>query len=114
MKIAIPTSNKKTICEFIPFCKYFLIIDTETKEEKLIDNPMFEIVKKEKIKKRDCGENGLHTGFIIPPLLKEHSVDLLYARHLGEGLLDNLEINKIEYKIIDEEKITSLGFEGFY
>lgn len=70
MIIAIPTSNGKTVCEYIPFCKYFLIIDTEKNEKKLINNPMFEKVKNEHIKKRECGENALHTGQFLPTFLK--------------------------------------------
>jgi predicted Fe-Mo cluster-binding NifX family protein len=108
MIIAFPTSNKKTICDFIPFCKYFLLYDTETKEEKLVNNPMFEIVKERQIKKRDCGENALHTGEIIPPLLKNYEVDLLIAQKLGEGMLDNLEIYNIKYKLTDEKDIKKL------
>jgi len=114
MIIAVPTSNGKTICEYIPFCKYFLLIDTEKKDEKLIENPMFKIVKEEHVKKRDCGENALHTGEILPPFLKENGVEVLIARKLGEGLLDNLEIYEIRYFIVDEEKITSLEFSEFY
>jgi len=106
MKIAFPTSNKKTICEFIPFCKYFLIYDTETKEQKVIDNPLFQTVKEKKIKKRDCGENGLHTGEIIPPFLKSHDVELLIAKKLGEGMLDNLEIYNIKYTLTDSSEIS--------
>ena len=105
MKIAFPTSNEKTICEFIPFCKYFLIYDTDTKEKKLIDNPLFHVVKEKNIKKRDCGENALHTGEIIPPLLKNYEVELLIAKKLGEGMLDNLEIYGINYKLTDEKEI---------
>jgi len=108
MKIAFPTSNKKTICEFIPFCKYFLIYDTVTKEEKLIDNPLFKKIKDKKIKKGNCGENGLHTGKIIPPLLKEYEVKLLMAKNLGEGMLDNLELYGIKYKLTDENEIKKL------
>jgi len=114
MKIAFPTSNEKTLCEYIPFCKYFLIYDTETKEKKLLDNPLYEKVKKEHIKKRDCGENALHTGQILPPLLKENGVDMLIAVHLGEGLLDNLEIYGIKYKLTDNRDITSPEFSEFY
>jgi predicted Fe-Mo cluster-binding NifX family protein len=105
MKTAFPTSNEKTICEYIPFCKYFLIYDTETKEKQLIKNPLFETVKEKNIKKRDCGENALHTGEIIPPLLKDYGVTLLIARKLGEGLLDNLEIYNIKYRLTDETHI---------
>ncbi|GAB6073419.1 NifB/NifX family molybdenum-iron cluster-binding protein [Nautilia lithotrophica] len=107
MKIAFPTSNEKTICEFIPFCKFFLIYDTETKEKKIIDNPLYQIVKEKNIKKRDCGENGLHTGEIIPPLLKNYHIDLFIAIKLGEGMLDNLEIYDIKYKLTDEKEIKS-------
>jgi len=105
MKIAFPTSNKKTICEFIPFCKYFLIYDTETKTQTLIDNPLFQIVKDKKIKKRDCGENGLHTGEIIPPFLKNYEVELFVAKKLGEGMLDNLEVYGIKYKLTNTNDI---------
>jgi predicted Fe-Mo cluster-binding NifX family protein len=108
MIIAIPTSNEKTICEYIPFCKYLLIINTETNEKNLINNPMFEIVKQKNIKKRDCGENGLHTGQILPPFLKALNVEMLIAKKLGEGLLDNLEIEKIKYKITNKNNIDEI------
>ena len=108
MKVAIPTSNQKTLCEYIPFCKYLMIVDTETKQTELLENPLFERVKKEHIKKRDCGENGLQTGQILPPLLKEKGVDLLIAMHLGEGLLDNLEVYGIKYKITHKRDIKDL------
>jgi len=101
MKIAYPTSNQKNICEFIPFCKYILIIDTKTGEKTVLPNPLFETVKKERIKKRNCGENGLHTGEILPPLLKKHGVELFIAKTLGEGMLDNLEVYGINYKLTD-------------
>jgi predicted Fe-Mo cluster-binding NifX family protein len=107
MIVAFPTSNEKTICEFIPFCKFFLIYNTDTKEKKLVDNPLFQIVKDKHIKKRDCGENGLHTGEIIPPLLKNYDVELLIAKKLGEGMLDNLEIYGIKYKLTDNTDIQS-------
>jgi predicted Fe-Mo cluster-binding NifX family protein len=105
MIIAIPTSNGKTVCEYIPFCKYFLIIDTKKNERKLIDNPMFEKVKNEHIKKRECGENALHTGQFLPTFLKNLNVDILIAKKLGEGMLDNLEIVRIKYKITDKKNI---------
>jgi len=105
MKIAFPTSNEKTICDYIPFCKFFLIYDTEKKEKKLINNPMFEIVKEKHIKKRDCGENALHTGEILPPFLKEHGVDMIVSKTLGEGMLDNLEIYNIKYRLTDDTDI---------
>ena len=108
MKIAIPTSNQKTLCEYIPFCKYLMIIDTETNQTELLENPMFEKVKKEHIKKRECGENALHTGEILPPLLKEKGVKLIIAMHLGEGLLDNLEVYGIKYKITKKREIKEL------
>jgi len=108
MKIAIPTSNEKTICEYIPFCKYFLIIDTETNKKNLINNPMFDIVKEKHIKKRNCGENGLHTGEIIPPFLKDLGINLLIAKKLGEGMLDNLEMYGIKYKLTDITEIEKL------
>ncbi|GAX88083.1 conserved hypothetical protein [Lebetimonas natsushimae] len=108
MIIAFPTSNEKTVCEYIPFCKYFLIIDTEKNEKKLINNPMFEKVKKEHIKKRECGENALHTGEIIPQFLKNLNVDILIAKKLGEGMLDNLEIKEIKYKYTDKNSIEEI------
>jgi predicted Fe-Mo cluster-binding NifX family protein len=108
MIIAIPTSNGKTVCEYIPFCKYILIINTDTNEKNLINNPMFEIVKQKNIKKRECGENGLHTGQILPPFLKALKVDMLIAKKLGEGLLDNLEIKGIKYKITDKNNIEEI------
>jgi predicted Fe-Mo cluster-binding NifX family protein len=108
MKVAIPTANQKTICEYIPFCKYLMIIDTETNETELIENPIFKFVKEKQIKKRECGENGLQTGQILPPLLKEKGVNLLIAMHLGEGLLDNLEIYGIKYEITNEREIKKL------
>ena len=113
MKIAIPTSNEKTICEYIPFCKYFLIIDTENNEKSLINNPMFSIVKEKNIKKQECGENGLHTGKILPPFFKALGINMLIARKLGEGLLDNLEVYNIKYKITDEKDINNLTSLGF-
>jgi len=108
MKIAFPTSNQKTICEYIPFCKYIMIIDTDTKEKKLLNNPLYEKVKNEHIKKRECGENAMHTGQILPPILKNEGVDLFVALHLGEGMLDNLEVYGIKYKITQKREINNL------
>jgi predicted Fe-Mo cluster-binding NifX family protein len=66
---------------------------------------MFEKVKNEHIKKRECGENALHTGQIIPNFLKNLNVDILIAKKLGEGMIDNLELVNIKYKYTDKNNI---------
>jgi len=86
MKIAFPTNNQKTINEKI-----------------LIENPVFE--KAKKIKAKDCGENALGTGEILPPLLKKYGVEIFYGLKFGEGLLDNLEIYGIKPIITDKKEI---------
>ena len=58
MIVAFPTNNQKTINEKIGFSKYILLIDTDTGEKKLLDNPIFENASHlEKV--RDCGKTGL-------------------------------------------------------
>jgi len=103
MKIAFPTNNRRTINEKIGFSKYILIIDTNTNEKILIDNPVFERAKE--IKARDCGENALQTGMILPKLLKEYGVEKFYGLKFGEGLLDNLEVYKIKAVVTDKKEI---------
>ncbi len=95
MIIAFPTNNQKTINEKIGFSKYILIINTDTNEKILLDNPVFE--KASQLKKaRDCGENGLETGRILPKILKQYNVEFFYASKFGEGLLDTLELYNIK------------------
>jgi predicted Fe-Mo cluster-binding NifX family protein len=69
---------------------------------------MFEKVKNKHIKKRECGENALHTGQIIPPFLKKLNVEILIAKKLGEGMIDNLEIEDIKYKYTDKNNIEEI------
>ena len=103
MIIAFPTNNQKIINEKIGFSKYILIINTDTNEKILLENPVFE--KAKKIKARDCGENGLGTGIILPPLLKQYNVNIFYALKFGEGILDELEIYGIKPVITDKKEI---------
>ena len=94
MKIALATSNKKTLCDKIGFCKYIMIFDTHTKDVEFIENPVYKKAIENGYK--DCGEHGLGTGFLLPPLLKEKGVEIFFAKKMGEGLLGNLEANKIK------------------
>ena len=103
MIIAFPTNNQKTINEKIGFSKYILIINTDTNEKTLLENPVFERAKQ--IKARDCGENGLHTGIILPPLLKQYNVEIFYALKFGEGMLDDLEIYGIKPVVTVKKEI---------
>ena len=104
MIVAFPTNNQKTINEKIGFSKYILLIDTDTGEKKLLDNPVFEKASHlEKV--RDCGENGLETGKILPKILKEYNVQKFYGIKFGEGLLDNLEIYGIKPVYTDKKEI---------
>ncbi len=104
MIVAFPTNNQKTINEKIGFSKYILIIDTDTKEKNLLENPVFE--KASHLDKvRDCGENGLETGKILPKLLQEYNVEIFYGLKFGEGLLDNLEIYGIKPVYTDKKEI---------
>ena len=104
MRIAFPTNNQKTINEKIGFSKYILIIDTDTNEKALIENPVFEEARNlDKV--RDCGENGLETGKILPPLLKKYNVKKFYGLKFGEGMLDNLEVYGITPVITDKKEI---------
>ena len=103
MRIAFPTNNQKTINEKIGFSKYILIIDTNTNEKILLENPVFEEAKK--IKARDCGENGLQTGVILPPILKQYNVNAFYALKFGEGILDELEIYGIKPIVTNKKEI---------
>ena len=104
MKVAFPTNNKKTINEKIVFSKYILIIDTDTNEEILIENPVFKEAKNLK-EVKDCGENGLETVKILPSILKNYDVKIFYGLKFGEGLLDNLEIFGIKPIITDKKEI---------
>ncbi len=104
MRAAFPTNNQKTINEKIGFSKYILIIDTDTNEKILLENPVFEEAMHLK-EIRDCGENGLETGKILPKLLKEYNVDVFYGLKFGEGMLDNLEIYGIKPIITDKKEI---------
>ena len=104
MIVAFPTNNQKTINEKIGFSKYILLIDTDTREKKLLDNPVFE--KASHLDRvRNCGENGLETGKILPQILKEYNVKKFYAVKFGEGLLDNLEIYGVEPVFTDKKEI---------
>ena len=103
MIIAFPTNNQKTINEKVGFSKYILIVNTDKNEKILLENPVFERAKK--IKARDCGENGLRTGEILPPFLQQYNVEIFYALKLGEGLLDELEIYDIKAVITDKKEI---------
>ena len=104
MRVAFPTNNQKTINEKIGFSKYILIIEIETNEKILLENPVFEEAKKLG-KPRDCGENGLETGKILPPLLKKYNVKKFYGLKFGEGMLDNLEIYGITPIVTDKKEI---------
>ena len=106
MIIAFPTNNQKTINEKVGFSKYILIIDTDKNKKILLENPIFERAKK--IKARDCGENALETGKILPPILRQYNIEIFYALKLGEGLLDNLEIYGIKPIITDKKEIEGL------
>jgi len=104
MIVAFPTNNQKTINEKIGFSKYILIINTDTKEKILLENPVFE--KASQLDKvREYGENGLETGKILPKLLKEYNVEKFYGIKFGEGLLDNLEIYGIEPVYTEKKEI---------
>jgi len=104
MIVAFPTNNQKTINERIGFSKYILIVNTNTNETILLENPVF----KDALlldKARDCGENGLRTGQILPKILKEYNVEKFYGLKIGEGLLDNLEIYGITPIVTEKKEI---------
>ena len=103
MIVAFPTSNQKTINERIAFSKYILIVNTNTNEKKLLENPVFKDLLLDKA--RDCGENSLRTGQILPKILKEYNVEKFYGLKIGEGLLDNLEIYGITPIVTEKKEI---------
>ncbi len=106
MKIAFPTNNKKTIAEHIGLSKGFLIIDTETKAKSFIQNPVIQKIQNEHIKLNgDCGEHGLGTGQIVPPILKEAGVELFVGKEIGEGMSGNLDYTGIKTIVTDETDI---------
>jgi len=106
MKIAFPTNNQRTIVEHIGLSKGFLIIDTKTNEKTFIENPVIKEIQEKQIKLNgDCGEHGLGTGKVVPPMLKDLDVDLFVAREFGEGMLGNLEYVGIKTLVTDEKDI---------
>ena len=109
MKIAFPTNNQKTIAGHIGLAKGFLIIDTNTGEKFYIENPIMKKIQEEHIKLNgDCGEHGLGTGRVVPPLLKEAGVELFLAKEFGEGMLGNLEYEGIKTLVTDEKDIDTV------
>jgi len=56
----------------------------------------------------DCGEHGLGTGRVVPPLLKEAGVELFMAKEFGEGMLGNLEYEGIKTLVTDEKDIDTV------
>jgi len=106
MKIAFPTNNQKTIAEHIGLSKGFLIVDTDTNEKIYLENPVMKEVQEKHIKLNgDCGEHGLGTGRVVPPMLKEEGVEMFVAREFGEGMLGNLEYVGIKTLVTDEKDI---------
>jgi predicted Fe-Mo cluster-binding NifX family protein len=109
MKIAFPTNNQKTIAGHIGLAKGFLIVDTNTGEKFYIENPVMKRIQEEHIKLNgDCGEHGLGTGRVVPPLLKEAGVGLFLAKEFGEGMLGNLEYEGIKTLVTDEKDIDTV------
>jgi len=109
MKIAFPTNNQKTIAQHIGLAKGFLIVDTNTGEKFYIENPVMKRIQEEHIKLNgDCGEHGLGTGRVVPPLLKEAGVGLFLAKEFGEGMLGNLEYEGIKTLVTDEKDIDTV------
>ena len=106
MRVAFPTNNQKTISRHIGLTKGFLIVDTTTNEKFYIENPVMKRIQEEHIKLNgECGEHGLGTGRVIPPLLKKAGVDIFVAKEVGEGMLGNLEYEDIKTIITDTNEI---------
>jgi predicted Fe-Mo cluster-binding NifX family protein len=109
MRVAFPTNNQKTIAQHIGLAKGFLIVDTQNGEKFYIENPVLKRVQEEHIKLNgDCGEHGLGTGRVVPPLLKEAGVSLFVGREFGEGMLGNLEYEGIKTFVTDEKEIDAV------
>jgi len=109
MRVAFPTNNQKTISKHIGLTKGFLIVDTNSGERFYIENPVMKKIQEEHIKlDGDCGEHGLGTGRVIPPLLKEAGVELFVGREFGEGMLGNLEYFGINTFVTDEKEIETV------
>ncbi|QCT94659.1 hypothetical protein FE773_05550 [Caminibacter mediatlanticus TB-2] len=63
MILAFATTNKKTLCDKVGFCKYIMIYDVNTKKTEYIKNPIYEKAIKHGYK--DCREHALGTGEIL-------------------------------------------------
>ena len=110
MIVAFPTNNQKTISSHIGLAKGFLVINTDTNEEKYIPNPIIETIKKEHInlKNRPEGHRGLGTGRIIGELLEDNNVDVFVSDEFGDGMRRNLHRLNIEPFETDEKDIQTI------
>jgi predicted Fe-Mo cluster-binding NifX family protein len=110
MIVAFPTNNKQTISSHIGLAKGFLIINTDTNEEKYIPNPVLETIKEEHInlKNRPEGERGLGTGVVITDLLVKNNVEVFVADEFGEGMQRNLKKTNIRAFETDNKEIRSI------
>jgi len=110
MIVAFPTNNQKTISSHIGLAKGFLVINTDTNEEKYIPNPIIETIKEEYInlKNRPEGCRGLGTGRIVGELLENNNVDVFVSNEFGDGMRRNLHRLNIEPFETDEKDIQTI------
>ncbi|ADC64852.1 Dinitrogenase iron-molybdenum cofactor biosynthesis protein [Ferroglobus placidus DSM 10642] len=90
MKVAIPTDDGVRVSEHFGRAKFVYI--TDGKESKLVENPH--------VPKR--GHKAL------PRLLKEEGVEVVFAKHVGEGMRENLKEFGIRVEIVGEDEISKL------
>jgi predicted Fe-Mo cluster-binding NifX family protein len=113
MRIAFPTNTKKTISSHIGLAKGFLIIDTITGKQFYIENPVLKNIKENHInlKEKSEGNRKLGAGIIINDLLRDYNVDVFIANEFGNGMLKNLEKNRIKAIITQHKNIEDVLLE---
>jgi predicted Fe-Mo cluster-binding NifX family protein len=90
MKVAVPTSNGKSISKHVALSKFFYVYEDGKQVEKY-ENPLVDNLKESLVSLHTHDGRGLGAGRIIPSLLAQNGVRVFIAREIGEGMRANMQ-----------------------
>ena len=110
MKIAFPINRGEKIARHVSFCPSFLMIETETGEREIVDNPMKIEGAAVDLKKDKSEGRRLGTGRIISQLFAEKEVDLYVYLEADANFLLHLQ-NVGIYVYESQEKVIEVALK---
>ena len=105
MKIAFPTSKGEKIAKHSSFSQSFLIVDTQTGEREMVDNPLKTETKAIGAMRDKSEGRHLGSGRIISVLMAEMGVELYVYLEAEDNFLSHLQREGINVYATQEKQI---------